>query len=321
MTANAGANAGTYTYCYDAHTKTSPLVDSATATIAAQYEYGPFGEVIRATGPMAKVNPFMFSTKFYDWETGLLYYGYRFYNPATGRFLNRDPMAERGGLNLYLFVNNSPITLFDKLGREPGDSEGQTRPPFSDIMDSVKDVLKKLPKDQVEKYEALYKKAQDIKSVYDEAKEANEVNDLVVAILKNGDQDAFNDLVGKVGQAALKDALKACGAPDILAVGIIDGAQLGTALGDSIANQLKAYANAVGCNACKCGAMIDDVGTGEYTVNGGAGTKYRCYKSKDGNIFSYARFTDKDIKNAKGFFGNLVAVFGATDGAWKFCGQ
>ena len=44
--------------------------------ISAQYVYGPFGEVLRATGPMAKVNPFRFSTKYQDDETDLLYYGY-----------------------------------------------------------------------------------------------------------------------------------------------------------------------------------------------------------------------------------------------------
>jgi RHS repeat-associated protein len=77
---------------------------------------GPFGEVIRATGPMAKVNPFMFSTKFYDWETGLYYFGYRYYNPSTGRWPSRDPMGEKGGLNLYLIVANCPVTDSDYLG-------------------------------------------------------------------------------------------------------------------------------------------------------------------------------------------------------------
>jgi RHS repeat-associated protein len=43
---------------------------------------------------MAKLNPFMFSTKFYDWETGLYYYGHRYYNPSTGRWLSRDPLEE-----------------------------------------------------------------------------------------------------------------------------------------------------------------------------------------------------------------------------------
>jgi RHS repeat-associated protein len=68
---------------------------------------------------MAKVNPFMFSTKFYDWESGLYYYGYRYYNPSTGRWLSRDPKGEKGGRNLYGFVRNDPIKHIDKLGKDP----------------------------------------------------------------------------------------------------------------------------------------------------------------------------------------------------------
>ena len=60
---------------------------------------GPFGEVIRATGPMAKLNPFRFSTKYQDDESDLVYYGYRYYNASTGRWLSRDPIDEQGGLN------------------------------------------------------------------------------------------------------------------------------------------------------------------------------------------------------------------------------
>ena len=57
---------------------------------------GPFGEVIRATGPMAKVNPFMFSTKYYDWETGLYYYGHDIIDHSTGRWLIQRPIGDRG---------------------------------------------------------------------------------------------------------------------------------------------------------------------------------------------------------------------------------
>ncbi len=52
---------------------------------AAQYEYGSFGELLRATGQMPKVSLFGFSANFTDDESGLLYYGYRYYNPSTGR--------------------------------------------------------------------------------------------------------------------------------------------------------------------------------------------------------------------------------------------
>ena len=52
---------------------------------------GPFGEVLRATGPMAKANPFRFSTKYQDDETDLLYYGYRYYSASTGRWMSSGP--------------------------------------------------------------------------------------------------------------------------------------------------------------------------------------------------------------------------------------
>ena len=72
---------------FDGNGNVSGLVDAANGDVIAQYEYGPFGEVIRATGPMAKANPFRFSTKYQDDETDLLYYGYRYYNPSTGRWI------------------------------------------------------------------------------------------------------------------------------------------------------------------------------------------------------------------------------------------
>jgi RHS repeat-associated protein len=66
---------------------------------------------------MAKANPIRFSSKYHDDETDLLYYVYRYYNAGMERWINRDPISEAGGLNIYAFVNNSPITYFDLLGR------------------------------------------------------------------------------------------------------------------------------------------------------------------------------------------------------------
>jgi RHS repeat-associated protein len=77
---------------------------------------GPFGEVIRATGPMAKSNPFRFSTKYQDDETDLFYYGYRYYNASTGRWLSADRLGEKGGLNRYTFLSNRSISRVDVLG-------------------------------------------------------------------------------------------------------------------------------------------------------------------------------------------------------------
>lgn len=91
------------------------LVSAADKSIAARYEYSPFGEVLRATGPLAKQNPFGFSTKFYDGESGLLYYGRRFYNPSQGRWVARDA-TPAALMNLYLFCDNNPLKEIDPDG-------------------------------------------------------------------------------------------------------------------------------------------------------------------------------------------------------------
>ena len=83
------------------------MVDCDAATfgeITARYEYDPFGRTIRQSGAFAAENPFRFSTKYTDNETGHLYYGYRIYIPNDGRWASKDPIGEAGGSNLYAFV-------------------------------------------------------------------------------------------------------------------------------------------------------------------------------------------------------------------------
>ncbi len=83
----------------------------------AHYEYNPYGGLIASSGSMADEFASRFSTKYFDAETGLSYYGFRYYSPETGRWLNRDPIGESGGLNLNGFFNNNAIDFFDKDGR------------------------------------------------------------------------------------------------------------------------------------------------------------------------------------------------------------
>ena len=84
--------------------------------VVAAYEYDDFGRLLSATGQMADSFRIRFSTKYYDPETGLYYYGYRFYSPQLMRWLNRDPIEEEGGLNLYGFCLSNPISFYDDLG-------------------------------------------------------------------------------------------------------------------------------------------------------------------------------------------------------------
>ena len=79
-------------------------------------ETSPFSAVVTSTGPMAKINPFRFSTKWWDEETGLGWWGMRWYSPEIAKWLSRDPIGEDGGEGLYAFVINSPILRVDSLG-------------------------------------------------------------------------------------------------------------------------------------------------------------------------------------------------------------
>ncbi|MCX6885496.1 MAG: RHS repeat-associated core domain-containing protein, partial [Verrucomicrobia bacterium] len=105
----------THFVAHDGNGNVSLLVNAADGTDSARYEYGPFGEVVRATGPMARVNPFRWSTQYQDDETDLVMYLRRPYSPSTGRWLSRDP-AEWASLNCYGFVGNDPIGGIDYLG-------------------------------------------------------------------------------------------------------------------------------------------------------------------------------------------------------------
>ncbi|MBI3870960.1 MAG: RHS repeat-associated core domain-containing protein [Verrucomicrobia bacterium] len=101
---------------YDGNGNLTSLVKASDASRTADYEYSPFGEVIRASGTMATLNPFRFSTKYQDEETGLNNYGYRLYNAVTGMWPNRDPLEEEGGVNLYGFARNNAVGFWDVLG-------------------------------------------------------------------------------------------------------------------------------------------------------------------------------------------------------------
>jgi RHS repeat-associated protein len=126
----SGPASGTHFVCYDGNGNIVALVSATTGDVTARYEYGPFGEPIRISGPGATLNPFRFSTQRTEPTTDLVLYEYRVYNSTLGRWPNRDPIGvirfetlRRGraslrgdGPNLYLFVGNAPVSLIDAFG-------------------------------------------------------------------------------------------------------------------------------------------------------------------------------------------------------------
>jgi RHS repeat-associated protein len=82
--------------------------------LAETYTYDSFGKLLASTGSLA--NPFQYTAREYDSETGQYYYRARYYNPATGRFLSEDPIGFYGGNNFYRYVGNDPADLIDPFG-------------------------------------------------------------------------------------------------------------------------------------------------------------------------------------------------------------
>lgn len=112
-----------YYYHADGNGNVTALV-AQNHTLAARYSYDAFGNLLTKAGPLAEENLYRFSSKEYHAASGLVYYGYRFYDPNLQRWLNRDPLGEDGGINLYGFVRNNPLGWVDSWGWQ-----GVRRPP------------------------------------------------------------------------------------------------------------------------------------------------------------------------------------------------
>ena len=84
--------------------------------LSASYQYDPYGRMMATGGTRPTVNLYRSSSKMVLTNSGLYYYGYRFYDPNLQRWPNIDPIGEAGGVNLYTFVGNAPVAYHDSFG-------------------------------------------------------------------------------------------------------------------------------------------------------------------------------------------------------------
>jgi RHS repeat-associated protein len=107
----------TYFYHADGLGSIRQLSDS-TGTSVQSYTYNSFGQIVDQQDSIT--NPYTFTGREYDPETGLYYYRARYYDPRIGQFLQEDPVAgwlvEPQSLNLHSYVFNNPIDLVDLWG-------------------------------------------------------------------------------------------------------------------------------------------------------------------------------------------------------------
>jgi RHS repeat-associated protein len=116
LLARTDTNGSTF-YHADGNGNITALMDT-NQNIVARYLYGPFGKLVGQWGSMAALNEMQFSSMLV--HDGLAFYPFRAYEPNLQRWLNRDPIGELGGLNLYRFVRNNPLKHLDAFGlQEP----------------------------------------------------------------------------------------------------------------------------------------------------------------------------------------------------------
>ena len=101
-------------------------MDATTGDVVAEYGYDPYGKPVIEAFPNSSIPafahfPIRFQSKYYDTETGLYYFGYRYYDPASCKWLCRDPLQEQGGINLTAYCNGDPVNKFDPSGLAVGD--------------------------------------------------------------------------------------------------------------------------------------------------------------------------------------------------------
>ena len=108
-----GSNAGSYYYSRD-HLGSIREVTDASGELQARYDYDAYGNSVVVEGKMNV--DFGFTGHYFHAPSGLSLTLYRAYNPALGRWISRDPIGEKGGINLYGYVENNPVNFLDPFG-------------------------------------------------------------------------------------------------------------------------------------------------------------------------------------------------------------
>ena len=100
-----------YVPIHDHNGNVAALLDGASGKIVESYSFTAFGEYAGSA-----LSPWLFSSKRFDAETGFVYFGRRYYDPATARWITEDPLGREAGSNRYSYVHNNPLTHIDLYG-------------------------------------------------------------------------------------------------------------------------------------------------------------------------------------------------------------
>jgi len=109
---------GTTSYYEQDGVRTVTSLSNSAGGLANTYSYDSFGKLIGSTGTLA--NPFQYTGRQFDSETGVYYYRARYYDQSVGRFLSEDLLKGiSDNVNFYAYVQNNPTDLIDPSGLSP----------------------------------------------------------------------------------------------------------------------------------------------------------------------------------------------------------
>ena len=142
-------------YQADGNGNVTYMLNSSQSKVA-EYRYDPFGNTISSSGSLSAANVIRFSSKEIHVNSGMYYYGYRFYDPNLQRWINRDPINEEG-FDLFdypraarrsyyghdfAFLKNSPIDLVDLFGLKVFSGQSCKGPEAKKMRDDFLDLCK-----------------------------------------------------------------------------------------------------------------------------------------------------------------------------------
>ena len=108
-------------YYHPDHLGSSSYITNLDGEVAQHIEYVPFGEVFIEERNNTWNTPYLFNAKEFDEETGMYYYGARYYEPRLSLWMSTDPAQEKySNISTYCYVSNNPIKYIDIVGLEIG---------------------------------------------------------------------------------------------------------------------------------------------------------------------------------------------------------
>ena len=108
-------------------------ITNQSGTLVQRYAYSSFGKIESQLDP-SFVQPYTFTARELDAETGLHFYRMRYYDSSAGRFVQPDPIGFFGGPNFYAYTGNNPVYFVDPLGLDAIDVAANYAAGFGDML-------------------------------------------------------------------------------------------------------------------------------------------------------------------------------------------